>query len=68
LKKAIKAKIAKIITAKTIPTHFASELLNEENTHKAHTTHIANIINCIKFIENPITENATPEKNHFCIC
>ena len=54
--------------AKTIPTHFASELLKVENAHRANTVQIASIISCIKFTENPIIENATPEKNHFWIC
>ena len=48
--------------------HLASALLNVENTHKAKTTPIAKIINCIKLIENPIIEKATPEKNHFFMC
>ena len=62
------AKIQKIITAKITQAHFASELLNVENIHKAKTTHIARITNCMKLIENPITEKATQEKNHFCMC
>jgi hypothetical protein len=43
-------------------------LLNVEKTHKAKTTHMAKITNWMKVIENPITEKATQEKNHFCIC
>ena len=68
LKNAMNANIQKIITANTTQSHFASELLNVEKTHKAKTTHIAKITNWIKVIENPITEKATQEKNHFCIC
>ena len=68
LKNAMNAKIQKIIIAKTNQTHFALELLKVENAHKAKTTHTAKIINCMKLIVNPITEIATPEKNHFCIC
>jgi hypothetical protein len=64
----MKANIIKIITAKTTQTHFASELLNVEKTHKANTTHIAKITNWMKLMENHITEKATPEKNHFSIC
>ena len=54
--------------ANTNPAHFAPELLKVEKTPKAKTTQIANIINCTKLIENPITEKATPEKNHFFMC
>jgi hypothetical protein len=68
LKNAMNAKIQKIIIAKTNQTHFALELLKVENAHKAKTTHTAKMINCMKLIVNPITEIATPEKNHFCIC
>ena len=57
-----------MITANTIHTHFASELLKVENAHKAKTAQIARIISWIKLIENPITEKAAPEKNHFLIC
>ena len=68
LKKAITKKIKKIITAKTIHNHFASELLNVENVHKAKTAHTSRIINCMKLTENPIIEKAIQEKNHFFIC
>jgi hypothetical protein len=45
LKKAMNANIQKIITANTTQSHFASELLNVEKTHKAKTTHMAKITN-----------------------
>ena len=54
--------------AKNTPSHLAPELLKVENAHKEKTVQIANMINCMKFTENPITEKATPEKNHFWIC
>ncbi|MBR7037481.1 hypothetical protein IKI14_06700 [bacterium] len=44
LKKAITRKIKKIITANTIHTHFASELLKVENAQRAKTAQIARII------------------------
>jgi hypothetical protein len=58
----------KMRTPNTKPAHFAPELLKVENTHKAKTIQIARIISCMKLTENPITEKATPEKNHFLIC
>ena len=57
-----------IITQTTNQAHFAQELLKVENAHKAKTIQIARIISWTKLIENPITEKATPEKNHFLIC
>ena len=57
-----------MIMAKTTQTHLLFELLKAENVQSAKTVPIARIINCIKLMENHITENATPEKNHFFIC
>lgn len=37
------AKIQKTMTANITQAHFASELLNDEKTHRAKTTHIAKI-------------------------
>jgi hypothetical protein len=68
LKNAITKNIKNIITANTNPTHLASELLNQENTHKAQTTPIAKTISCIKLTENHIIEKATHEKNPFFMC
>lgn len=57
-----------MIMAKTTQTHLASELLKAENVQREKTVPIARIINCMKLIENHITEKATQEKNHFFIC
>jgi hypothetical protein len=67
-KKAITRNIKKINIAKTNPVPFAPALLNVEKTHKANTTPTAKTISCTKLTENPIRENATPEKNPFLIC
>ena len=68
LKNAININIKKIITANIIHNHLASELLKLENVQRAKTAPIAKMISWIKLIEKPITEKATPEKNHFFIC
>ena len=68
LKKAITRNMIKMMIAKITPSHFALALLNVEKTHKANTTPTAKTISCTKLTENPITEKATQEKNHFLIC
>ena len=68
LKKAITRNMMKMMIAKITPSHFALALLNVEKTHKAKTIQTAKIINWMKLMENPITEKATQEKNHFLIC
>ena len=45
-----------------------SEKMFNKKNNKAKTIQIARIISCMKLTENPITEKATPEKNHFLIC